>query len=120
ELERIEGDLPVERVGQELRPHRKAELRDLVVIVGADRNQHQQRRRKEGREGQREGQRELPLGRAEQRGKAAAPAPARNADCRACHFATSLLKRSIQPARKGLIFVQSWRTNPAISSRLLT
>src|SRR5438067_350208 len=99
ELDRVEDDLPGERIGEELPPLREARGGQRLVVEGAHRDQEQERNEKERRVRQREWQRELPLGR---------PQPS--------HLATSLLKRSIQAARSGLIFDQSCRMNFPISS----
>src|SRR5262249_52749671 len=96
-LHRGDDPLPRERIAEELPPLRAVERGDALVAERADGDEESQRHQEEGRVGEGERQRELPL---------ALP----------CHLATSLLKRSIQPARSGLIFDQSCRTNFPISS----
>src|SRR5262249_46829795 len=94
---RVDDHLPRERIAEELPPLRAVERGDALVAEPAYGDEEAQRHQEEGRVGEGEPQRELPL------------APPR-------HLDTRLLKRSIPPARSGLIFDQSWRTNFAISS----
>src|SRR5690606_8311817 len=86
-------------------PAVQAKLGEHVVVVGTGGRQHQQRCREKAHEGHGQRHRQRP--------------PA-GLDCSGTQRATSLLKRSIHPARSGLIVDQSCWTMPDISDRSLS